>query len=378
MATKTIVSSQNDRKIKFAQHIRDNLLNSEDPQGAIVAIDCDEIKLPNQPFGVESTFRCAKQRLNFIKKKYNNDSNNLYISLESGIYLEDPNNNIVNINSIADLKGLDLSKLVAKDFCACIIEYKGIMASGISRSIAFDIKYIGKLRDLYRGLILNGKIYGFEATAGNLMANDDAKLDGKNWMLGLHNVDRLDQMKTNTVLTHYKNNVAKLEHLKNSYVVYKNFPKDGVDFQDVFCITKDAQLLKIIIDIIYEKYKYDDIDYIVGLESKGFCIGTPVAYLLGVGFIPIRKEGKLPGNCVKFKFNKEYGSDVFEMQTDIDPHSKLLVIDDLVALGGSINASHILIDQVACDIVDTVVIREVKGLLAHPKLEGKISILIKE
>lgn len=385
-----IVASQNKQKINVANYIRDHFIKN----GQVISVNCSSLELPEQPFGTESTFRCAKTRHNYIKKVDNgNISYNCYLAIEDGVRLidmstrqfieykfsRDLSTDINDFVKCFNTLDLDKNRYAVENFSAILLEYNGIFVSVESKSINFDLKYLKMLQNLSLKAITN-KITGFDETAGSLMQKEDSQIDKQNWMLHVSGVDRTDIMKLGVecALKKYDETAQKLLCIKNNYLIYENFPKPNVAFQDLFSILKNNKLLKLLIDLLHDRYKYDDIDFIVGLEARGFTIGTTLAYLLGCGFIPIRKQGKLPGNCVKFTFKKEYGVDTFEMQTDITMHSKILIIDDLIALGGSITASHILIDLVECDIVDTCVIREVSGILAHPKLKNKVTVLIKE
>lgn len=105
------------------------------------------------------------------------------------------------------------------------------------------------------------------------------------------------------------------------------------------------------------------VDVIVGLDARGFLFGFSIAAELGIPFVPIRKRGKLPGKCKTFEYKLEYGSDVFEMQQDsIKPNQNVIIVDDLLATGGSLNAAYRLLSECGANVVDIIVIMELKSL----------------
>ncbi|NLE03362.1 MAG: adenine phosphoribosyltransferase, partial [Crenarchaeota archaeon] len=129
-------------------------------------------------------------------------------------------------------------------------------------------------------------------------------------------------------------------------------PFKGVAFWDIAPLLKDQVVFKEIIDKLAEHYKGKKIDVIVSNEARGFIIGAPLAYALGVGFVPIRKKGKLPGECTALTYQKEYESDIIEIQTDaITKGQNVLIIDDLLATGGTILANIELIEKLGGNIV---------------------------
>ena len=115
-----------------------------------------------------------------------------------------------------------------------------------------------------------------------------------------------------------------------------DYPKKGIMFRDITTLLKDSVGLKDTLDSFVARYKTMAIDKVAGIESRGFILGAPLAYLLGVGFVPVRKTGKLPAETVGVDYQLEYGSDRLEMHTDsLVPGEKVLLVDDLIATGGS-------------------------------------------
>ena len=150
-----------------------------------------------------------------------------------------------------------------------------------------------------------------------------------------------------------------------------DFPEEGIIFRDVTSILEDADGLHLAIDLMQEKLKDVDFDVVVGPESRGFIFGVPIAYNLNKAFIPVRKKGKLPCETVEIEYDLEYGSAVIEMHKDsIKPGQKVVIIDDLMATGGTIEAIIKLIERLGGEVVKTVFLMELEGLEGRKKLEG--------
>ena len=125
-----------------------------------------------------------------------------------------------------------------------------------------------------------------------------------------------------------------------------DFPKEGIIFKDITPLLKDAEAFNEAIDRIIEQYRDTEFDYIVGIEARGFLIGAPMAIKMGKGFIPIRKPGKLPAEIISKDYDLESGSNKIEIhRDDISPGDKVLIIDDLLATGGTIAAAVELVEE---------------------------------
>ena len=132
-----------------------------------------------------------------------------------------------------------------------------------------------------------------------------------------------------------------------------NYPKHGIMFRDITTLLKDPVGLRLTIDGLASRYKNIKIDKVVGIESRGFILGAPLAYALGVGFIPIRKKGKLPAEIIGHDYELEYGVDRIEMHVDaISEGENILLVDDLIATGGTAQAAVILIEKMGGNIVE--------------------------
>lgn len=142
-----------------------------------------------------------------------------------------------------------------------------------------------------------------------------------------------------------------------------DFPKPGILFRDITTLLRDPEGLRYTIDTLAQMCSGMSPDYVVGMESRGFLFGVPLAYQLGVGFIPVRKPGKLPAAIYSVEYELEYGTDRLEMHQDaLTPGSRVLVVDDLIATGGTAAATAQLLQQAGCELVGFAFIIELQGL----------------
>ena len=150
-----------------------------------------------------------------------------------------------------------------------------------------------------------------------------------------------------------------------------HFPEEGVMFRDVTSVLKDADGLHLAIDTMQELVKDLDFDIVVGPESRGFIFGTPIAYNNHKPFVLIRKKGKLPCETVSMEYELEYGTAVIEIHKDaILPGQKILIVDDLIATGGTTEAMIRLVESLGGEVVGVVVLMELAGLKGREKLKG--------
>ena len=149
-----------------------------------------------------------------------------------------------------------------------------------------------------------------------------------------------------------------------------DFPKPGVIFRDVTSILQDADGLQLAIDSLQERLKGVEFDVIVGAESRGFIFGMPLAYNLHKPFIPVRKKGKLPRETVEMSYELEYGTATIEMHKDaIRPGQKVVLVDDLIATGGTIEAAAKLVESLGGEVVKILFVMELAGLKGREKLK---------
>ena len=150
-----------------------------------------------------------------------------------------------------------------------------------------------------------------------------------------------------------------------------DFPEKGIIFRDVTSVLQDADGLALAIDLMQEKLKDVEFDLVVGPESRGFIFGVPIAYNLHKPFIPIRKKGKLPCETVSIQYELEYGTAELEIHRDsIRPGQKVVIIDDLIATGGTNEAMVKLVEGLGGIVVKTVFLMELAGLKGREKLTG--------
>ena len=150
-----------------------------------------------------------------------------------------------------------------------------------------------------------------------------------------------------------------------------DFPKPGILFKDITTLLKDGGSFRASIDGLLEKIGKRDVDVVVGMESRGFIFGAPIAYKLGVGFVPVRKLGKLPADVVSVEYDLEYGSATLEMHRDaIAPGAKVLIVDDLLATGGTVAGTIELVKQLKGEIVAAAFLIELTALRGRDKLGG--------
>jgi len=162
-----------------------------------------------------------------------------------------------------------------------------------------------------------------------------------------------------------------MKKLEEYVVSIPDFPEEGIIFRDVTSVLQDADGLQLAIDTMQEKIKDLEFEVVAGPESRGFIFGTPIAYNNKKPFILIRKAGKLPRETVEISYDLEYGTATIEMHKDsIKPGQKVLLVDDLIATGGTTEAMIKLIEQLGGEVVGIVVLIELAGLNGRKKLSG--------
>lgn len=161
-----------------------------------------------------------------------------------------------------------------------------------------------------------------------------------------------------------------MKELRDYVAEIPDFPKEGIIFRDVTTILSDADGLHMAVDGLIEMLKNVDFDLVVGSESRGFIFGAPVAYAMHKGFILVRKKGKLPRETISESYDLEYGSATLEMHKDsIRPGQKVVIIDDLIATGGTTEAIVKMIEREGGDIVKIGFVMELAGLKGRDKLK---------
>ena len=161
------------------------------------------------------------------------------------------------------------------------------------------------------------------------------------------------------------------ETVKSKIRTVKDFPKEGILFRDITTAIKDKETLPIIIDYLCDQFKDVKIDYIAGIESRGFIFGMPMAYKLECGFVPVRKPKKLPAETISQEYELEYGTDKIEIHKDaFGVGDNVLIVDDLLATGGTAEAAAKLVKKTGANLVGMGFLIELEALHGRDKLSG--------
>ena len=151
-----------------------------------------------------------------------------------------------------------------------------------------------------------------------------------------------------------------------------DFPKPGILFYDITTLLKDPAAYKEAIDLMLEPYKDEQIDIVVGMESRGFIFSSPMAYQLDAGLVPVRKLGKLPAETITVEYALEYGSNTLEIHRDaVQPGQKVLIVDDLLATGGTVKGTIELVERLKGNVVGLAFLVELDFLKGRDRLDGR-------
>lgn len=158
--------------------------------------------------------------------------------------------------------------------------------------------------------------------------------------------------------------------LKRYIRIIPDFPKPGVQFRDITSLLSEPEAFRYTIDTFYERYKERDVDVVVGIESRGFIFAATLAYMLGCTFVPVRKEGKLPHVTLKQEYALEYGNNAVEIHEDaIKKGQSVVLVDDLIATGGTLLATIKLIELLGGDVLECAVVIELSDLKGRDELD---------
>ncbi|KAL0736129.1 hypothetical protein Bca4012_012339 [Brassica carinata] len=164
----------------------------------------------------------------------------------------------------------------------------------------------------------------------------------------------------------------RLEAISAAIRVVPDFPKKGIMFQDITTLLLDHKAFKHTIDIFVERYKDMQISAVAGVEARGFMFGPSIALAIGAKFVPLRKPGKLPGKVISESYELEYGHDRLEMHVDaVEPRERVIIIDDLVATGGTLSAAISLMESQGAEVVECACVIGLPEVKGQHKLEGK-------
>ena len=161
-----------------------------------------------------------------------------------------------------------------------------------------------------------------------------------------------------------------MKKLEEYVVTIPDFPEPGIMFRDITSVIQDPDGLKLSIDGLVEKTRGLDFDLVIGPESRGFIFGVPVAYLTGKGFVPVRKKGKLPRKTISRKYDLEYGQAESEIHADaVQPGQRVIIVDDLMATGGSAEAAAKLVEELGGKVVKMLFVMELAGMKGRENLK---------
>lgn len=162
------------------------------------------------------------------------------------------------------------------------------------------------------------------------------------------------------------------ESIKSKIRTIPHWPKKNIMFRDITTLLKSPEGLKETVDLLHKRYADKKIDTVIGIEARGFILGAPLAYLLGCGFVPVRKPGKLPAECESEEYSLEYGKDKVEIHKDaINKADRVLIVDDLLATGGTINATRNLVKKLEGEIVECAFVIELPDLNGREKIKDE-------
>ncbi|MEE8349044.1 MAG: adenine phosphoribosyltransferase [Acidobacteriota bacterium] len=162
-----------------------------------------------------------------------------------------------------------------------------------------------------------------------------------------------------------------MEEMKHLIREVPDFPKPGILFYDLTTLLKDKKGLQQVIDGLTERYRGQPIDQVVGIESRGFIFAPSLAYNLNAGFVPVRKKGRLPAETISASYALEYGEDTLEIHKDsIEPDQRVLIVDDLIATGGTAAAAARMVEQLGGKVVEFAFVVELEALKGSTQLDG--------
>jgi adenine phosphoribosyltransferase len=153
------------------------------------------------------------------------------------------------------------------------------------------------------------------------------------------------------------------DYIKQHIRTVPDWPQAGIQFRDITPLLQDPQVFRVLIDIFLERYAKANLNYVAGLDARGFILGSVIAYELNLGFVPIRKKGKLPFHTISEEYDLEYGSATVELHTDAcKPGDRVLLVDDLIATGGTMLAGKKLLERLGAEVIEAAVIVDLPEL----------------
>ena len=304
------------------------------PDDTVETLDCNVLMLPAQP--INSTRQCAYRRLEYALTTA--PGYDCYVAIENGLVIKSDH---------------------GREECYAIIDQESLRGYG-RNDILIGSENIPFLQ---RIAVESDHELGHSVTLGELLHEKDPTIDPKNWMKTTHEYDRHEMIEQalRSAVRNRKTGLAQVRQVNSCYKTYENFPKPGVNFQDLFGVLANPEAIENLGDLFERRYSDSQVNYVVGMESRGF-FGILLALKLKCGFIPIRKAGKLPGEVETIEYGTEYSRDTCQMSKDISVGSKVILFDDLIATGGSLKAGITLLEKLNCEILDVCVLKEVISL----------------
>lgn len=305
------------------------------------AIDTHHAQTATQPLN-EGILICACKRILYVEENYHSEDA-IIISIENGI----------NVNNI---KVKDNQK--AEDICLVVVHDNKTNYQYSEQSFPIDIPF-----NFYQKAIKESNVgyelrhLGLDVTVGSIIHSAYPDIPANNWMAHsmFGGIDRKTQIADplRKCLLDYKYNIYNNNNLQKKLLYFNNFPKFGVIFKDLSQILADPILFKDLIETAVYKLKKvlnnhnQKVDKVVGLDARGFIYGPLLAYQLGAGFVMARKKGKLPSSVLSVEYGTEYSFDSIEiMENMIEPGDNVVIVDDLVATGGSLQAARKLVEGI--------------------------------
>ena len=342
------------------QSVVRELLNDFDIRHVVNAMSIDNIitelklqKLPAQPIN-ESGLSCAISRINYFK--FFMESKNLIDRLQNAL--------IISIENYIETE-------FYVDKCCVVIEYNNVLCHGIStddvahfpkkllenigEQVTYNVKY-----DFHNPEAELCKLVGYDMTIGSYINSIDNTTSANDWMKKYN-----PRITRRTQIYNAFENLNFISLLSSFMTTTNDFPTKGVVFKDIFPLLSDNFLRIILYNEIMKVINASDktFDYVVGLESRGFILGPVISDYLNCGFVPIRKVGKLPPPTFKEEYVKEYGKDIAEIsQNCIPPNANVLVVDDILATGGSLRVAEKLLEHFKCHSITFFVLSRVDEL----------------
>lgn len=362
----------------------------------ISGFSCDGCNLPPQPIhyekkfsgtsdfpkqirsgGYSSVFLFAKERINYAKKHCKEfDQYDFVVSIENGLryHRDDFVNGLryVGDGSLYDVCFVVIYHKHSKSFSNNVVNENHNLLQNVGvPDAAWNTLKNTNLEEYPHTL----NVYGYSKTIGEILYEQSLydpyslKVDPKNWFpsyLPNLKLDRKDQIfdSVSNAFEQLRRNLHITSLLSDQFKSYSDFPKSGVLFQDFLPLFSKPKHVKTLVEYMKSQYdQLENIDVIVGLESRGFILGVPLAYAMELPFVAVRKAGKLPGSVHKVKYGTEYSTATCEIQQDsIKPGQRVLIVDDLIATGGSMQAAVKLIEMCGGIVADCCVLKNVPEL----------------